>query len=114
MSDQFDKDLSLELASFLLRYHVDIDYGDFTDDPFCIQKLRRYEDVKYAAEVESVTKALESLSDRFFRIEGNQGFEADMDLQNPNYKQRVRYQEPQLVMFKNPMDSGGKEALIAL
>ena len=26
----------LELASFILRYHVNLDYGDFTDDPFCI------------------------------------------------------------------------------
>lgn len=54
-----ESSLGLEFASFLLRYHVTLDYGDFTDDPFCIQKLRRYEDVKYATEVENVTKAFE-------------------------------------------------------
>ena len=64
--------LGLEFASFLLRYHVTLDYGDFTDDPFCIQKLRRYEDVKYATEVENVTKAFEQLSARFTRLENNQ------------------------------------------
>lgn len=42
----------LEMASFLLRYHAEIDYGDFSDDPYVIQKLRRHNDVKYAAEVE--------------------------------------------------------------
>lgn len=64
--------LGLEFASFLLRYHVTLDYGDFTDDPFCIQKLRRYEDVKYATEVENVTKAFEELSARFVKLENYQ------------------------------------------
>lgn len=68
-SDQSDREVSLELASFLLRYHVEIDYGDFSDDPYTIQRLRRYEDVKYASEVEGVTKALEQLSDRFIKLE---------------------------------------------
>ncbi len=63
-SDGSDRDIALEFASFLLRYHVDIDYGDFTDDPFAIQKLRRYENVKYAAEVEGLTKAIEDISGR--------------------------------------------------
>ena len=26
----------LEMASFLLRYHAEIDYGDFSDDPYVI------------------------------------------------------------------------------
>ena len=69
MSEESDHQASLELASFLLRYHADIDYGDFTDDPFCIQKLRRYEDVKYAAEVEEITKSLEALTDKFYQIQ---------------------------------------------
>lgn len=60
-SESSDRDVSLEFASFLMRYHVDIDYGDFTDDPFAIQKLRRYENVKYAAELEGLTKTIEDL-----------------------------------------------------
>ena len=35
-SDQADREASLELASFLLRYHQDIDYMDFTDDSIAI------------------------------------------------------------------------------
>lgn len=31
-----DGNASLEFASFLLRYHQEIDYSDFSDDPFCI------------------------------------------------------------------------------
>ena len=31
--------------------------------------MRRYEDIKYAAEVEGITKTIEELSDRFLRIE---------------------------------------------
>lgn len=61
--------MGLEFASFILRYHVGLDYGDFTDDAYCIQKLRRYEDVKYATEVENVTKAFEELSERFTVLE---------------------------------------------
>ena len=53
----------------MMRYHVDLDYGDFTEDAFCIQKLRRYEDVKYATELETVTKAFEALSERFIVVE---------------------------------------------
>lgn len=56
-----ESEQSLELASFLLRYHVEIDYGDFTDEPFAVQKLRRYEDVKYAAELEALSKNFEGM-----------------------------------------------------
>lgn len=45
----------------MLRYHRQIDYGDFTEDPFAIQMLRRYENVKYASELESLTKVVESM-----------------------------------------------------
>ena len=55
---------------------MSLDYGDFTDDPFCIQKLRRYEDVKYATEVENVTKAFEQLSARFIKLENYQSMPA--------------------------------------
>ena len=69
VSEQVDRDASLELASFMLRYHIDIDYMDFTDDFVAIRVLRRYEDVKYAAEIENVTKTVEQLSDRLIKFE---------------------------------------------
>jgi len=53
----------------MLRYHIEIDYMDFTDDFVAIRVLRRYEDVKYAAEIENVTKTVEQLSDRLIKFE---------------------------------------------
>jgi len=53
--------VGLELSSFLLRYHSDIDYNDFSDDPAAVKKLRRYEGVKYAAELEQLTKIVEDI-----------------------------------------------------
>lgn len=51
----FDKDeaeTAKEFASFILRYHEHVDYGDFAEDPAAIQRLRRYENVKYASEIQ--------------------------------------------------------------
>jgi hypothetical protein len=50
--DENEANTAKEFASFLLRYHETLDYGDFTADAFAIQKLRRYENTKYAAEIE--------------------------------------------------------------
>jgi len=31
-----ESELSLDLCSFLLRYHRGLDYGDFSDNPYCV------------------------------------------------------------------------------
>jgi hypothetical protein len=42
----------------VLRYHENVDYGDFTSDPVTIQRLRRYENIKYAAEIQMLNTML--------------------------------------------------------
>ncbi len=44
-----------------MRYNRNIDYGHFSEEPLAIQRLRRYEDVKYAAEIEALSKNFERL-----------------------------------------------------
>lgn len=44
-----------------MRYHEELDYNDFTDNSVAIKKLRRYENVKYASEVEELAKVIEDL-----------------------------------------------------
>ena len=51
-----ESEVSKEFASFILRYHDAVDYGDFSEDPLVIQKLRRYENIKYAAEIEMLNQ----------------------------------------------------------
>jgi hypothetical protein len=52
-----------------LRYHEELDYNDFTDNSVAIKKLRRYENVKYASEVEELAKVIEDL--RYHQEAGN-------------------------------------------
>jgi len=52
-----------------LRYHEELDYNDFTDSSVAIKKLRRYENVKYASEVEELAKVIEDL--RYHQEAGN-------------------------------------------
>ena len=86
-----ESEQSLELGSFLLRYHANIDYGDFSDDPFTILKLRRYEDVKYAAELEALSKNHEDLESRL----------EELRLQGVNTHSVVESKSTGPVMFEN-------------
>ena len=52
--------MALDLCSFLLRYHRALDYGDFSENPYCVQRLRRYEDFKCWSEIEDVAVLSES------------------------------------------------------
>ena len=54
-------DEACEFASFLLRYHQNIDYSDFSKDPEIAIILRRYEQIKYSSELELLGKTVESL-----------------------------------------------------
>ena len=46
---------ALELTQFLLRYHRAIDYGDFSDNPYVVQRIRRYHDYKIWFEIEELS-----------------------------------------------------------
>jgi len=55
-----ESELTLDLCSFLLRYHRALDYGDFSENPYCVQRLRRYEDFKCWSEIEDVAVLAET------------------------------------------------------
>ena len=55
-----ESEVALDLCSFLLRYHRALDYGDFSDNPYCVQRLRRYEDFKCWSEIEDVALLAET------------------------------------------------------
>ena len=47
--------LACDIISFMLRYNPQIDYVDFSNDAGFVRMIRRYEDVKYASELEKLT-----------------------------------------------------------
>ena len=47
--------LACDIISFMLRYNPQIDYVDFSSDAGFVRMIRRYEDVKYARELENLT-----------------------------------------------------------
>jgi len=56
-----DADLALDFASFLLRYHRDLDYSDFSDDLGLQTKIRRAEAFRSWADIEDLANGYESL-----------------------------------------------------
>jgi hypothetical protein len=57
-----ESDLALDFASFLLRYHRDLDYSDFSDDPIVIHRIKRAETYRSWADIEDLANGFESLS----------------------------------------------------
>ena len=60
-SREEDSDLALDFASFLLRYHRDLDYQDFSDDPIVTHKIKRAETYRSWADIEDLANGFESL-----------------------------------------------------
>ena len=56
-----DSDLALDFSSFLLRYHRDLDYTDFADEPQVSQKIKRAETYRAWADIEDLANGFESL-----------------------------------------------------
>ena len=56
-----DSDLALDFSSFLLRYHRELDYADFADDPLIGQKIKRAETYRAWADIEDLANGFESL-----------------------------------------------------
>ena len=56
---------ALELSQFLLRYHRGVDYGDFSDNPYVVQRIRRYCDFKIWFEIEELSGSQEDLTGNF-------------------------------------------------
>jgi len=60
-----ESDLALDFSSFLLRYHRDIDYSDFSDDPKTLHKIKRAETFRSWADIEDLANGFESISTNF-------------------------------------------------
>ena len=56
---------ALELAAFLLRYHRSVDYGDFSDNAYVVQRIRRYCDYRFWYELEEQGGSQEELNSKF-------------------------------------------------
>ena len=54
--------MGLDFASFLLRYHRDLDYADFSDDPLVTHKIKRAETYRSWADIEDLANGFESIS----------------------------------------------------
>ena len=53
--------MGLDFASFLLRYHRELDYADFTDDVPVVQKIKRAETYRSWADIEDLANGFEAL-----------------------------------------------------
>lgn len=60
-----DQELALDFCAFLLRYHKDIDYSDFSDDQFVINKIRRSEIYRVWADIEDLANGYETINGNF-------------------------------------------------
>lgn len=65
-----DAELALDFCAFLLRYHRDIDYGDFTDDQLALSKIRRAEVYRAWADIEDLANGYETINANFDKHRG--------------------------------------------
>lgn len=64
-SNEEEATLALDFSSFLLRYHRDLDYADFSDDLYVQQKIKRAETYRSWADIEDLANGFETLSTNF-------------------------------------------------
>ena len=60
-----DVEMALDFCAFLLRYHKDIDYNDFSDDQFVVNKIRRAEIYRSWADIEDLANGYETINANF-------------------------------------------------
>ena len=60
-----ESELALEFCGFLMRYHRAVDFGDFSDSPFVVQRLRRFQEFKSWAEIDDLQSLTETFMSRF-------------------------------------------------
>lgn len=60
-----EQDLALDFSSFLLRYHRDLNYEDFSDDKEVLMMIRRAEMYRNWADVEDLANGFETLQGNF-------------------------------------------------
>jgi hypothetical protein len=64
-NNNVESESALDLCGFIMRYHRSIDYGDFSDSPYTVQRLRRYLEFKQWAEIEELQNITDSFNNRF-------------------------------------------------
>ena len=57
--------MALDFSSFLLRYHRDLNYEDFSEDKTVLQLIRRAEMYRNWADVEDLANGFETLQGNF-------------------------------------------------
>ena len=75
--DNQESEITLEFCSFIMRHHRGIDYSDFTDSPFAIQRLRRFQEFKSWAEIDELHLITDNFSSQFdlFKQANNSAFQ---------------------------------------
>ena len=65
-SIESESDLALDFASFLLRYHRDLDYSDFSEEnPDIVNRVKRAESYRSWADIEDLANGFETLTTNF-------------------------------------------------
>ena len=60
-----EQDLALDFSSFLLRYHRDLNYEDFSDDKEVLALIKRAEMYRNWADVEDLANGFENMQGNF-------------------------------------------------
>jgi hypothetical protein len=69
-SNPKDAELALDFCAFLLRYHRDIDYADFSDDQYVVGRIRRSEVYRAWADIEDLANGYETINANFDKHRG--------------------------------------------
>lgn len=65
-----DSEMALDFCAFLLRYHREIDYSDFSEDQFVVGKIRRAEVYRAWADIEDLANGYETINGNFDKHRG--------------------------------------------
>lgn len=69
-SIQRDQEMALDFCAFLLRYHREIDYSDFSEDQFVVGRIRRAEVYRAWADIEDLANGYETINANFDKHRG--------------------------------------------
>ena len=69
--------LACNIISFMLRYNPQIDYVTFSLDPEFVRTIRRFENVKYASELEQLTIKIAEVERNMLDGRGGMGGQID-------------------------------------
>ncbi len=69
-SNPKDADLALDFCAFLLRYHREIDYSDFSEDQYVVGRIRRSEVFRAWADIEDLANGYETINANFEKHRG--------------------------------------------